>query len=457
MSQISERVLPGGYCIGCGACSYLDDAAYKLDWTSEGTYQATLQAGQHNPSELADQVCPFTNKIENEDEIGERLFGGFAEKARHVGYFRGCYVGHVEEEDHRSLGSSGGVGRWLLAELLKVGAVDYVIQVEPQDGSDTLFSYACFNDPAQVRAAAKSAYYPVTLAGALERIRSVPGRYAITAIPCFAKTLRNLAKVDSVIDERLSLVIGIICGHLKTASFAEALAWQLGVEPNRLKGIDFRGKIEGKKANDKGVTASDGTHLAGPISSKQLFGGNWGWNLFKYKACDYCDDVLAETADVAIGDAWLPEYVNDHRGSSVVVIRDPGVQRIVERANAAGRLDLTEVAPEVIVKSQMGGIRHRTEGLALRLSDDIAVGKWVPTKRVEPGVNLTRRRKRMYRARVALRDVSIKAYQEAKERRDFAHLERAVQPYIKQLDDRPVWRVVGGALYRYFLKTVKKA
>lgn len=41
-----------------------------------------------------------------------------------------------------------------------------------------------------------------------------------------------------------------------------------------------------------------------------------------YKACDFCDDVFAETADIALGDAWLPEYVQDGNGTNVVVTRN---------------------------------------------------------------------------------------------------------------------------------------
>lgn len=32
------------------------------------------------------------------------------------------------------------------------------------------------------------------------------------------------------------------------------------------------------------------------------------------RACNYCDDVFAECADVTCMDAWLPEYSQDHRG-----------------------------------------------------------------------------------------------------------------------------------------------
>ena len=30
--------------------------------------------------------------------------------------------------------------------------------------------------------------------------------------------------------------------------------------------------------------------------------------MLKYKACDFCDDVFGEVADVVFGDAWVEKY-----------------------------------------------------------------------------------------------------------------------------------------------------
>jgi coenzyme F420-reducing hydrogenase beta subunit len=41
----------------------------------------------------------------------------------------------------------------------------------------------------------------------------------------------------------------------------------------------------------------------------------WGTGLFKSNACDFCDDVTTELADVSL-DAWIP-YNKDGLGNSV--------------------------------------------------------------------------------------------------------------------------------------------
>ncbi len=111
---------------------------------------------------------------------------------------------------------------------------------------------------------------------------------------------------------------------------------------------------------------------------REFFGTNYGHGFFKYKACDYCDDVFAETADVVIGDAWLPEYVVDGRGTSILLIRNRDIQEMVDVAQKSGRLHLEPLDADKAAHSQAGGLRHRREGLKYRLAIADANGKWLP-------------------------------------------------------------------------------
>ena len=440
MNETEGRVIPGGFCIGCGACAHLDGEKFAIAWTAAGTLQAHDRIERPARSEV-DRVCPFSSGSASETQIGERVFSGEGAR-RHpvIGRYRGCYVGFVREGDYRARGSSGGVGKWVLAELLQRGAVDAVIQITPRVGGDRLFDYARHDTVAGVLEGSRSAYYPVTLTGALETMRDTPGRYAVTALPCFAKALRNLAENDPVLGERLSYVVGTACGHMKSAAYAKLLAWQVGVPPRKLRGIDFRGKLEGRKANDKGVLATDATATHPPQSSRDLFGGNWGWNFFKYKACDYCDDVMAETADISVGDAWLPEYIDDSGGNNVVVVRNRRIGELIDGAIADGRLALECCEPEVVARSQRGGIRHKSEGLALRLWDDRSAHRWIPKKRISPSRNIPEKRKNIYRTRVLIRDKSHEAFEEAVEQNDLQHFVTTMRPLVERLDKRNYWR-----------------
>src|SRR3546814_19586796 len=78
-----------------------------------------------------------------------------------------------------------------------------------------------------------------------------------------------------------------------------------------------------------------------------LVDGDWGAGFFQNRACDFCDDVVAETADIAFGDAWVEPYSSDGRGTNVVVVRSSALhamlredrKSVVEGKGVAVRVD----------------------------------------------------------------------------------------------------------------------
>lgn len=437
MGQIDNNVIPGGFCIGCGACTYFDPDAYRIEMDQFGKLQALKNPGAI-PGPDTDRVCPFSDASLNEDQLAEVLYPN-SQVAPHLGRYIDCFVGHVKRSPFRELGSSGGFGKWILWKLLDEGHVDAVIQVAYSDKPGRMYDFKVCETADAVLDGAKSAYYPVTMDEVLNHIRDNPARYAITAVPCFARAIRNLAAVDSSIGNGVVFVVGIICGHLKSTAFAESLSWQLGIPPNALKSIDFRGKIKGKKANEKGVTATAEDRISTMRSSRELFGGDWGWGFFKYKACDFCDDVVAETADVSIGDAWLPEYMNDSEGTSVLILRDERIAEVIRNGLEEGELNIVPISPDRVLESQAGGIRHRWEGLALRLKDMERAGAWAPKKRVVANDAIPFRRRNIYRMRRIISEVSHYAFVEAKNAQDIEIFYKQMRPLVRRLDGWPVY------------------
>jgi len=388
-----------GLCIGCGSCAAA--GGYRMAWDRFGNLKPTGE-GLDRPPKQFERMCPFSPEARDETRIARDLFPA-ARSDPWIGRYESLFVGHAAEGDFRERGSSGGITSWLAAELLRGGMVDQVIHVVPAASggdADRLFTYDVSTSEEAVRRGAKSRYYPVDLAAALSVVRALPGRYAITGVPCFIKALRLLAENDPAIGERIAVTIGLFCGHMKSAHFAESLAWQVGCEPGSVRALDFRVKDATRPANwyRARVEGADGTtreqdwwHLAD---------GDWGAGYFQNSACNYCDDVTAETADIAFGDAWVEPYASDGRGTNVVVVRSPALLPLVQRAVEQERLSLTEVDAAFVRRTQDAGLRHRREGLAYRLTWHR--GGLPVKKRVSPDSRLKLRRKLIYRARAAI-------------------------------------------------------
>ena len=108
---------------------------------------------------------------------------------------------------------------------------------------------ACRARRAELRAGARSRYYPVELSGVLAEIRAVPGRYAVVGVPCFVKAIHLLRAADPLLAERIAFTLGLFCGHMKSARMIESFAWQMGTEIAAAERIDYRMKDPSRPAN----------------------------------------------------------------------------------------------------------------------------------------------------------------------------------------------------------------
>ncbi|GAL67509.1 coenzyme F420-dependent oxidoreductase [Jejuia pallidilutea] len=363
-------------------------------------------------------TCPFSNESKNETELAKEFFPDIKRTDSKIGRFEKNFAGYVKEDDFRKKGSSGGVAKWIGYQLLKNNEIDYFVQLIPNqstDSSELLFDYGFFSKPEDVLKGSKSSYYPVTLVDVINKIANEDARFAITGVPCFIKTLRLIASEDKILKERIKFTLGIVCGGMKSANHAKMIGWELGVNPENLIGIDFRRKYKDRPASQKIYQVwSNKDNVERYRNAGEIFGTDYGSGLFKPKACDYCDDVVGELADVSIGDAWLKDYRNDPDGTSLIIVRNQKILALLENAAEEHRVKITEITEVEAGDSQAGGFRHRREGLSYRLKKRHDKGEWVPKKRVEPGeFDISSKRKRIYDLREKLAEDSHIFFHEA--------------------------------------------
>ena len=460
IDKLFNTVVSGGYCIGCGACTAIPNSPIRIKMDEYGCYQAMIDNSyirEHDSYLDVLKVCPFSDESINEDQISKALFGDKLQFHERIGYYITTYGGYVKENTFREHGSSGGMGTWILAELFKKGLIDAVIHVKPKhlhDNSKILFKYTVSRSLEHIRLGAKSRYYPVELSQVLSVVRNQPGRYAIVGLPCFIKAVRLLAEYDDIIKSRIHFCIGLICGHLKSTRFADMFAWQFGIKPDELKNIDFRVKIPERRVINYGVKVQgifDNEEKQTVRPARTLYGSNWGLCFFKYQACDYCDDVMAETADISIGDAWLPRYNQDSGGTNVVVIRNHFINNIIDEAIASKRLHLELITADEVALSQNAGLRHRREGLAYRLWLKDRAGEWRPRKRVQASRKIDPKtiKKMVYRMEMA--EKSHIAFSEAISRNSFEFFSQQMTSIVNKYESifkKPLWRRVASLIKR---------
>lgn len=436
-NNINYRDIPGYYSVKSGSYAVVN-GDIKMKMNIFGEYYPACDNTEALNDPNIKEVCSMSNQSDDESAIGYNLFGNI-ENIKHddiLGYYSDLYAGYVAEGDYRKNASSGGMATWILKELLEKKYIDGVIHVKPaDDGDGILFKYGISKTVEEISANSKSRYYPVDFSDVINMVKKTEGSYAIVGIPSFITEIRLLAKFDPIVGQRIKFTIGLICGHQKSAKYAENLAWQCGIKPGNLKSIDFRLKDQNLPASDYSTSVTgiiDGQERTIIRNQKDFFGSDWGHGFFKTNFSDYTDDAMNETADVSLGDAWLQPYVNDGLGNNIVITRNETISNIIKDGIADGKIKLDELSLEKIISSQAGLIHHTRDELPYRLYKKDKQNLWRPKKRFAASSDVPFFKKRVQDLRQQIAYNSKIEYQKAVEKDDWDYFKKNMKKYVNQ-------------------------
>lgn len=442
VEEYYNNILKNDYTFGVGLAPVINEEI-SMELNEYGEYKPNLDCvlkkketkEQEFEISILD-IAPNSDKSLNEDIISENLYKKIPgiNYEENIGYFKDLYAGYVIEGDYRENASSGGFGTWIFKELFERNLIDGVIHVKANmnENDPVLFQYDISRSIDEIKQGAKTKYYPVELSRVIKIVKETPGRYAIIGIPSFIMAIRLLAEKDSVIKDRIKFTIGLICGHQKSSKFADSLAWQVGIEPGNLKAIDFRKKLPDAPSNQYGVEMvgiKDGELVTITKSMKELVGNGWGHGFFKSNASDFTDDVMNETADIVLGDAWLPQYSTDSNGNNVILIRNEKIAEIINTAIENKKIKVDEISVETFIKSQASHFQHTKQELSYRLYKKDKIGQWRPSKRVEASNSLPIIRKKIQDLRMEIAKESHLSFEKAVELNDLTHFIKHMEKY----------------------------
>ncbi len=396
--NVCSEVVAHDLCIGCGMCAGIcPERTLAIGFNEFGEY--TCRDAKNAcvaTCDLCLRVCPFwCDQTDNEDTLARQRFGGVAGIEHHaeVGYHLEARVGYSNGRRHRANGASGGLATWTLEALLAERWVDRVCCVRPTGERDRLFEFAVCDSPEQVQACSRSCYYPVETSRIVQHILDNKSRYAVIAQPCYLKAFRLAMQAHPKLRDRVTVLLGLVCGQAKSRFFAEYACALGGGNPGGLDEVVFRVKDPRRAAWDYGMKfASDvGTDEAreGTIYWSEGMDSAWFARLFTPNACSYCDDAFCELGDAAFMDAWLDEYAGDPSGTSLMIVRSPVLRELFDRGERNGELRLDPIAMDRVIESQRGPLKFKRWDLPKRLARTIRTGRRAPAKRVKPALRLT--------------------------------------------------------------------
>ena len=434
--NVIDEIVKNDLCIGCGTCAGVcPQKILKIQDNDYGEYTPSEVQVCDSHCSMCLEVCPFSSN-ENEKQLGAKIYGS-KEGIKYLpetGHYLDSYVGYSNE--FRQSSASGGMATWLLTKLLKEDIVDYVICPIPQKNPEKLFNFKILSNEDSVKAASGSVYYPVEMSEVIQKILEIPGRYAITGLPCFIKALRLATQKNRKLRERIVFTIGLVCGQLKSKNYTKYIAALAGNEDlKKIQSVYYRGKSSEKPASNfyfQSISEHGSQHQ---IFWNEGVSEAWVNRWFTPNVCNYCDDIFAELADVTFMDAWLPEYSKDSKGTSLLIVRSPEILTFIQEGIEKREINFNKVSVEKVIQSQAGVLEIKRKQLSYRLYLAEQKDRKTPEKRVEARNDIGILKKREVKLKMRMQEESKELFLEHYQNHtlDIKTFRAGMHPYIKQI------------------------
>lgn len=367
-----ERIAALDLCHYCGTCvaACPKDNLVRLANSAQGYYFHVVDEIACGTCDLCLQVCPGEEL--DLRHLNTQVFGAPATNVE-LGHFQACYLAHASDPDARLRGASGGITTTLFGYCLDHGLLDGVIVAE--DGAASLRAPRLLvaRTRAELVASAGSKYYPLPLMEGLLQVLRAPGRYGIVGLPCHVHGLRKFEQLRRSLQAKIALQLGLFCGYSTDFASLDFLASRVGAAG--MEAIARVGFRDGHWPGRIALELRDGSvhHLS--RGERDIVA-----MIHMPTRCVTCPDQTAELADLAVGDAWLPEIVNrkDGQWSALVVVRTSRGREAFDAAVKAGWIEAREVSSEKVVEAQRNLLVYKKRGMRARLRVLAWLGKGTP-------------------------------------------------------------------------------
>jgi coenzyme F420 hydrogenase subunit beta len=359
----------GVLCTQCGACEVICPIERCISFSFDrlGNCYPVVSEEKCIRCRLCLQVCAAA-EIEL-DKLHERVFAKRPDNPA-IGHWVSSWVGYAANPVTRYEATSGGIVTALLEYALKQNIIDGALVVGL--GENLIPAPFIARTAEDVIRAKGSKYLPVAPLAALSEIMHSreEQRIGVVGLPCQIEGLHRLLGASKKLARRIAFSIGLFCNHTKDRRYTDFLLQRLGQSRHTVTQIQYRG--HGWPGEIWVTTQAGDTHCLPQQSHSVTF--MWYAKAYASPRCLICADHLADFADIAVGDAWLPEYIeSDDQGTSIIVCRTAKGQALLEEARSAGAIHLSTLPVDKVLQSQPDVLRRKRRsfwgGLAYHLAN----------------------------------------------------------------------------------------
>jgi coenzyme F420 hydrogenase subunit beta len=359
MKRTIDFLTKSGLCAGCGACISLCPVnALELKLHDKmGVYFPELHERKCIECSICYWICPIISFIkERVEKKATRYIDMF------IGSYMNCYVGYAKDYEIRYNASSGGLVTQLLIYALESGIIDGALVTRMKKDDPLKPEPFIARTKEELMEAAGSKYCPVPVNLPLRYILKTERneKFAVVGLPCQIRAIKNAENINRELREKIVLHIGLFCSHVPNFFATDIFLQRLGIRKENIAELKYRG---GGWPGFMKISLKTGKtyKVALPLYWRFL-----GLDFFIPRSCLLCDEALSESADISVGDAWLPEFSSDKLGTSIIIVRNLVGKNIVENAEKLDKIKISEISYKKVIQSQLATIYFKKINLRAR-------------------------------------------------------------------------------------------
>ena len=272
----------------------------------------------------------------------------------YLGHFESCYAGYSMHEKIRERAAAGGIVSGILIYLLKTKEIDGALVSKASIINGELsYEVKIAKTEEEILECASSVYFYIPVLSALNKVRSFNGKVGVVGLPCHLKTLTAILEKDNDLREKIKYKIGLYCGGTTKRALLERVLREKGIKMEDIKTIIFnrqRLKIkltEGLRG-DYYITLKNGEIKTVPFNHFNVYRI---LGFFRKEICKFCSDIMAEYADISVGNIFM-EFEKEPFKHSSLICRNSAACQLIEKMEKEGHLHLVQISPEKVFKSE---------------------------------------------------------------------------------------------------------
>ncbi|RMD86401.1 MAG: 4Fe-4S dicluster domain-containing protein [Candidatus Dadabacteria bacterium] len=334
------KIVSDGLCHRCGSC--IGICPTEVLRTDSKEYPVVSNLSACTDCGLCAKVCPGDEF--NVIDHYKKMFGTEPDLKDTHGIFKRAVLGYSPDNKLRRNSTSGGIITALLVHMLESGQIDGAVVTGSDEKTLWKGEPKIARTKADILAATKSKYAISPTNVVIAEILKHEGKYAFVGLPCQIHGILKAASLNKKLKERVAITIGLIC-HAAVDHEAFEVIWDsLGGRVKSAKRFISR---VGKHPGTPALELENGEMC--PVyfpekkgyrpSSMEMI--NILYRLYTPMRCTTCFDAMAEFADIAVGDPWMPPPEKDidfYQGWSFALARTARGDEILKKAIADGAI-----------------------------------------------------------------------------------------------------------------------